>query len=432
MKHRRFLTALVAAGAVLLGACAQGTETRGDDGSGAGAGSGATLTLNGDRADFVPAYEAAGAKLAEITGSGIRARNVPSTENYQQVIRSSLQTSSTTDLIKWWSGYRLQDLAQTGGIEDLSAEWDAAVEKGWVNPETEASFSYDGKVYAMPMYKSYWVIYYNKQVYADLGLSVPTTWDEFLGNAEKIKKAGITPLFATQEAGWTSFIWFGEILSKLDPDFYVRLMNGEASYTDPTAREAMEIWADLYARGYFTAPDTAWDNEPALFAEGKVAMVPMGTWRNAIFVENGLTEDDYGAFILPMVKEGTEPSVIVESGIFAVPKNAPNKDAAKKALGEWLNPEVQKAWVEKINDISANPSVGIENPLLTSVTEQVGEAKPTELERYWEASPPALIEGNVQDLAAFMVDPTPANIDGTLQRMQDRADTEWAKWKGRE
>jgi multiple sugar transport system substrate-binding protein len=421
MNRRKSLVSLGFAAIVLASACAQGSETSG--------GSSDMLTLNGDRSDFVKAYEAAGGQLKEITGYGIDPRNVPSTEDYQQVIRSSLQSDSATDLIKWWSGYRLQDLARSGGLVNLDEQWQKAVDNGWVNPDTEDSFSYDGHVYAMPMYKSYWVIYYNKHVYQDLGLSVPTTWDQFLANAREIKEAGITPFFATQEAGWTSFIWFEEILSKLDPQFYVDLMNGEASYTDPPARKAMEIWADLYDRGYFTSPDVAWDDEPALFQKGEVAMVPMGTWRNAIFTDNGMTEDDYGAFIMPTIEPGVQPSVIIESGIFAVPEKAPNKDAAVEALGEWLNPDVQQVWINKINDISANPEVPIENPILTSVTQQVQQSQPIELERYWEASPPALIEGNVQDLATFMVDPSKDNIEPTLERMQERAEEEWAKWE---
>lgn len=420
MIRRKSLVAAAAA-VLMISACASGSETSG--------GSDDTLSLNGDRADFIEAYEAVGAELQEITGYGIDPRNVPSTENYQQVIRSSLQSNSATDLVKWWSGYRLQDLARSGGLVNLDAEWEAAVDNGWVNPDTAPSFSYDGHVYAMPMYKSYWVIFYNKKIYDDLGLSVPTTWDEFIGNAQAIKDAGITPFFATQEAGWTSFIWFGEILSKLDPQFYTDLMNGEASYTDEPARQAMQIWADMYAKGFFTSPDTAWDDEPALLKSGEVAMVPMGTWRNAIFTENGMTDDDYGAFVMPTITPDVAPSVIIESGVFAVPEKAPNKDAAVEALGEWLNPDVQEVWVDEINDISANPEVPIENPVLTSVTEQVQQSEPLELERYWEASPPALVEGNVKDLATFMVQPSPDNIDATLQKMQERADEEWAKWE---
>ncbi|GGH50181.1 ABC transporter substrate-binding protein [Microbacterium album] len=414
-------TALVAAGA-LLAACSGGPS----DETGASPGA---VTLNGDRADFLPAYEAASQALEAAGAQGIEARNVPSTENYQQVIRSSLQTNSTTDIVKWWSGYRLQDLARAGGLADLTDVWDEAVEKGWLNPDTAPSFSYDGTVYGLPMYKSYWVVYYNKHVFEDLGLQPPTTWDEFVSNNEAIRDAGITPLFATQEAGWTSFIWFGEILSRLDPQFYIDLMNGDASYTDEPAQEALRIWSELYEADFFTAPDVAWDNEPALFQQGTVAQVPMGTWRNGIFAQNGMTEDDYGAYLLPMIEDGAPQSVITESGVLAVAENAPNRDAAIETMAEWLNPSVQQVWVDSIKDTSANPQVVTDDAILASVTEQVNASTPIELERYWEASPPKLIETAVQHFATFMVNPSEGNIMPTLEKLQQLAETEWAAWE---
>lgn len=429
MKHSfgRRAAALVAASALAVGlaACSQGsssTNANGDD----------TLTLNGDRADFLEAWGIAGDALEGLGDAGIDPRNVPSTENYQQVIRSSLQTSSTTDLVKWWNGYRLQDLARSGGLADLTEQWDKAVDEGWVNPDTKSQFAYEDKVYGLPIYKSYWVIFYNKNVFDQVGIAPPTTWDEFMSNNEKIKAAGVTPLFATQEAGWTSFIWFEEILSKLDPEFYADLMNGEAKYTDQPAQDALAIWSDMYSKDFFTSPDTPWDDEPALFQEGTVAQVPMGTFRNGTFAGNGMTEEDYGAYILPVVQEGTDPTVITESGVISVAQKAPKLDAALQSMGDWLSPEVQEPWVNTIRDTSANPTVVTDDPVLKSVTDLVTETEPSELVRYWEASPPALIEGGVQYLGAFMVNPTEANIMPTLTKMQELADSEWAKWKAAE
>lgn len=421
--RRLGLLALAGTLALTLAACGQGSA------SNTGSSGESVLTLNGDRADFIDAYKIAGDALEELDGYNIDPRNVPSTENYQQVIRSSLQTDSTTDLVKWWNGYRLQDLARSGGLADLSEQWDKSVAEGWVNPDSRADFSYDGKVYGMPIYKSYWVIFYNKAVFDEVGITPPKTWDEFMSNNDKIKAAGVTPLFATQQAGWTSFIWFEELLSKSNPEFYAKLMNGEAKYTDQPAQDALRLWGEMYAKGYFTAPDIAWDNEPALFQDGSVAQVPMGTWRNGIFVANGMTDADYGAYLLPVVKDGVTPSVITESGVIAVADKAANRDAALDVMGDWLNPDVQTPWVNAIKDTSANPKVVTDDPVLTSVSEQVADVTPLELVRYWEASPPALIEGGVQYLASFMVDPSESNIMPTLENLQSLADSEWAEWK---
>ena len=47
-------------------------------------------------------------------------------------------------------------------------------------------------------------ILYNRKIYADLGLSVPKSWDEFMANNEKIKAAGIAPVIQTFGDTWTS------------------------------------------------------------------------------------------------------------------------------------------------------------------------------------------------------------------------------------
>ncbi len=47
-------------------------------------------------------------------------------------------------------------------------------------------------------------VLYNKKIYADLGLKVPTTWDELMSNAEAVKAAGKIPVIQTYQDTWTS------------------------------------------------------------------------------------------------------------------------------------------------------------------------------------------------------------------------------------
>src|SRR5699024_6969537 len=170
----------------------------------------------GDEAAVLPQLNAAAEVTEENTGLQFEPSTVQSTENYQQVIRSSLTSASAPDLLKWWNGYRLQELARSGGLLDITSQWEQAVQDGWLDDSTRDAFSYDGSVYAMPFDANYWVVYYNKGIYDDLGLEVPTNWDECMSNADAIADADITPFFATIDGGWTSFIWYEELLSKSD------------------------------------------------------------------------------------------------------------------------------------------------------------------------------------------------------------------------
>ncbi len=45
---------------------------------------------------------------------------------------------------------------------------------------------------------------YNKDIFAQYGVAVPTTWDEFLQACETFKANGVTPIYGTFKDGWTS------------------------------------------------------------------------------------------------------------------------------------------------------------------------------------------------------------------------------------
>ncbi len=82
-------------------------------------------------------------------------------------------------------------------------------------------------------------ILYNKKVYADLSLSVPTTWAEFAANNEKIKAADIAPVAATFGDTWTSQLFvladYFNVQSAV-PDFAEKYTANEAHYADTPAR----------------------------------------------------------------------------------------------------------------------------------------------------------------------------------------------------
>ncbi|MFF7158447.1 extracellular solute-binding protein [Streptomyces sp. NPDC008139] len=405
--------------AVALAGCARGSSTTSVPGA---------ANLYNDNATWSDGYKKAGAVLKRISGYDLRPLSNASTTSYQEVVHTSVQTNRAADVVKWASGYPLYSLARSGGLTELGAPWEAAVQRGWVSTELKPAVSYEGKVYGIPLYQSSYVFFYAKPVFARYGLREPATWAEFTHNAEVLKKNGVTPFLATQNGVWPAFEWFEELVSKIDPDFYTRLVNGQAKYTDDTAVEALTLWRDFYAKGWMTAPDFDGANGPARMKAGKLAMFLHGTWESAAIGAAGLTPGtDYGAFIMPAVHEGTKPSVIAESGVFAVPSRAANHDGGIAAVSHWLDPRVQRVWSDFLQDSSANPTVPASNPVIEGVQQDIKRNHRTLLTRYNEASPPNLIQGNILDLGNFMIHPTA--VRSTLGSMQKRAGKEWDIWR---
>ncbi|GAA0924465.1 ABC transporter substrate-binding protein [Pseudonocardia zijingensis] len=419
---RRTLLGLVGAGALAAATgCARGSYTRPAPGN--------VLTLNNDVATWSEAYDAASAVLERRTGSRLAVRAVPNQSTYQQIVRMSAQTDATTDLFKWWNGYRLQDIARGGIVTDLSAVWDQAEAEGWVNPSMRGSFSFDGRAWALPLYKTYYPVFFSRRTFADAGVAVPTTFAEFVDVAATLRDAGVTPIGAPGATTWESIIWFTQLLIGHSPDFYEDVTAGRASYLDDTATAAMELWSRMYADGFFSEPDVDASDFPGRFAEGTLGMALAGTFNVNSYTEAGLGPADVGMFLLPPVDPGAEQAVVVESAALCVSANAHKHDQAMAVADAWLATDVQQAWVDRLGDASANPAALPTGSLVTDLARDVERVRPREVTRYWEASPPVLVEGNVQDLSAFMVTPTVDNGIAVLRNMQDRADAEWKAWR---
>ncbi len=350
------------------------------------------------------------------------------TTSYQQVINSSLQSSDAPDLLTWWSGYRLEGLYESGALLDMTDVWDAAIAAGDVPESLAAGFTFDDTQVGIPQNAAYWVTFYNKKVFDEQGISVPTTWDEFLGACDTLKGAGVTPLFATVDGRWPAFIWFQEFLIRNDPDFYVELCEGRASYTDDVAVKAIEDWKVLFDNEYFTDLDLTMDaNFTGMFANGEVAMIPVGTWFQQQFIAQGLVAgEDYDVFILPNVNPDLDRNVmIIETGAIALPAAGANTDAAKELAAWWMQPDAQTRWSTLLGDAPFNPNVVSENPVLNGLVTTVGEQNYELLQRYWEASPSAIVENAVDELARFMLNPDEGM--SVLESIQAIAEEEWAR-----
>lgn len=419
---RRTLLGLVGAGGLaLLTGCARGTYTQPAPGN--------VLTLNNDVATWSDAYDAASAVLEQRVGYRLAVRAVPNQNTYQQIVRMSAQTDSTTDLFKWWNGYRLQDIARGGILTELGAAWDRAQAQGWVDPTMRESFSYDGRPYALPLYKSYYPMFYSRRAFAQAGVSVPRTFAELLDVARALRDAGVTPIGAAGATTWESVIWFSQLLIGHSPDYYEDVTAGRASYVDDVAMAAMELWARMYAEDLFSGPDIDVQGYPGMFEDGTLGMSLGGTFNVNSYTAAGLGAADVGLFLVPPVDPAVEPAVVVESAALCVSANAHKHEQAMAVADAWLTTEVQRPWVDALGDASANPAALPTGSIVVDLAHDVAMARPREVTRYWEASPPVLVEGNVRDLSAFMVSPTPENGAATLRTMQDRADAEWEAWR---
>ena len=377
-----------------------------------------------DNPQWTKGFEAAGETIRKQAGYGIKTQSLPTTENYTQTVLAALPTKKSGDLIKWWSGKMLEGLAATGQLADLTPEWDEAVAAGNLNDELRPYFSLDGKVYALPLSQSSWVTYYSKSAFKAAGITeTPKTWTEYENVIEKLGGAGYP--MCTGQTGWETFVPFQQIVSAKSTDLYNDLTENKASFTDPDVRAGMETWKRWIDNDWVTPPDTKSADCPAMMAAGKLGLMNTATWANGFFTTAGMTDADYGAFLTPAMGNGDPAIVVADTAGIAVPKNAPNLEAAKKALVAWMSTDVQQPWSEFVGDFSANPKVTVKDPVLDSILSQVAEQKPVYVNRYYESLPPKFVQSSIATFGGFIVNP---DVDATLTELDRQAKQEWAAW----
>jgi raffinose/stachyose/melibiose transport system substrate-binding protein len=248
-------------------------------------------------------------------------------------------------------------------------------EKNYLSPSLwdRAKYTADGKtfgqgnLYGVPLYGELVGVYYNKDIFAKLGLQVPQTVADFEDILAKVKAAGITPIAYGAAEIWPFYQIYADILSatltdQIGADATQKWFSDvvihwkpENSFADPAALQAariMKSWAD---KGYFFKDFTGMKIIDALklFQAGQAALFIQGTW---FAPDVGQAKFRQGLFAFPPMKKGQ--ALISQVGGMATPLgiNANSKNQA--LVAEFLNTMLSSDKVHKMeSDLFLLPPV---------------------------------------------------------------------------
>jgi ABC-type glycerol-3-phosphate transport system substrate-binding protein len=364
----------------------------------------------GGNPDYRPFFEQLGKDAKAATGVGFTQSPYPDTNTFQATVRAALPTDKAPDLFTWWSTYRMKDLIDQGLVADTTDLWTKHASE--YSQGLKDAFTFGGKQYGFPDVVEYWGVWYNKDVFAKFNLKVPTTWDEFLSTCATLKKNGVTPMLQTVQARWPTFIMFEEMVARQDPQLYVDLCAGKVKYTDPRVKQAFTVWADLINKGYFTDPSTdLFADGPRLFNEGKVAMVPCGSWYLTQLTTGGVPVEKADIFIMPPVNPAAGNVVIMEASPILMGAKAPHLAEARKVADWWMGPVGNEDFAKMLNQYPAN--MKSDSSFLpaskVALAKTIADGNYTVLNRYWEATPTPICEKAVDEFAKFILNPKSVN-----------------------
>ncbi len=279
-------------------------------------------------------------------------------EQYKTLLPSWLTSKQAPDIVTWFAGYRMQAFAEKGLLEPINGVFPS----GSFDKEFPSSFksasSYKGNVYFMPQSWYWWAMYYNKDVFAKYNLTPPATWDEFLVVCEKLRAAGIAPVSMGAKDTWTAGGWFDYMDSAVNGgDFHAQLTKGDVPYTDPRVVNTFSYLTNLADKKYIqdNATSYSWQEAATLLIDGKAGMYLMGQFLMDVVPADRKTS--IGWFKFPTVGAISDYSVDTPTDGYMIPKNAKNKENAKKFMAFLATAKAQEDFCKPLGRLAANVQV---------------------------------------------------------------------------
>lgn len=324
-----------------------------------------TLTFMASQ-DWVQDAELALAeKFTEQTGIKVDYQIVPS-DQYPNLLQTKLNSGECTDIFCSQAGRF--DIVTTLNVAknaaDLTAEpWVATMEA-----TAAAEVTADGKVYGQPMQdtSAVWAIAYNKNIFANLGLSIPKNWAEFTAVCDAILASGVTPIYEPVSDGWHHVLWFAEMgaaYEKAEPSLVDALNNNTKTFADSAImKTAIDQIKEMADKGYWGENYMAdvYADQPAKMASGEYAMTVanQGLPQQVADLNAGLTADDIGFFVIPLADNQmlnvnpVGPTRFIYSG-------SANVEAAKQYLAFLAQPENLQYMVDNVAKFQNLPYSGL-------------------------------------------------------------------------
>lgn len=236
--------------------------------------------------------------------------------------------------------------------------------------------SANGKIYGFPIDFKSWGIFYNKTIFADLGIEVPTTLTELNAVQQKLIDAGIDPYVRSHndavygDIECRNTVWT-RALAAGDKDVFENLMNGSKKFTDyPYFAEALENWKMRMVGARTDDMSNTQDMGLEVFAAAGAAMRYDGTWA----IGDMLSKEpafEIGFFVAPIDDEGSAKLNVQVDQSFMVNPQAENADVALDFMEYWLTQGI--AWSE-ISQMPLNTGVVSDNllPMVKTLAEIKG------------------------------------------------------------
>jgi multiple sugar transport system substrate-binding protein len=322
--------ATLAAASLILAACSSAASTSSSPGSG---GTAKEITI------FLipsPTEDAIKARIPEFekqTGINVKVVDAPYDDAHQKMLLSFQAKKGAYDVVQFDNPF-LAPFASQNALTDLgpyeakSTAYDIA---DFVQPLQDYN-KYNNVAVALNLSTEPFILWYRKDIYAKLNLTVPTTWDQYKSNATKIQSSGLGSGQVIANNSSVNSWWWLQLLWSFGGD--LQDSSGKVTVNTPQAQEATDYMKSLLAVSPKSAITATGDDATTLFTTQNVGQMInySGYYPVVTDPKSSKVIQTFGTAVIPVGKQNITELTGWNIGI---PADSKAKDTAWQFL-EWL------------------------------------------------------------------------------------------------
>ena len=235
------------------------------------------------------------------------------------------------------------NFASRTAVVDLTQFDDFSTVKERFAPGAFNPYTYNGKVYALPEQQVFSVLFYRKDIFEELGLTVPDTWDEVNGIVTELSKNNMQFGLSSAVTGYCLFLY--------QNDGFLYTEGGKASGLDTVpALDAFRKWSKFFSE--YKLP-VAYDFVNR-FRSGQMPIAVQDyTAYNTLEVFAPEIKGKWGITTVPgtVGADGTINRSEASGGTACfVLNDSKNKEEAWKFISWWTSADIQSKFGQRIED----------------------------------------------------------------------------------
>lgn len=220
----------------------------------------------------------------DVPGLTFKLDGVDSDVNRKEKLRGEMAAGNPPEIFDLFGSPDSKIYAKEGKLLDLTPILDElGIKDKFTNLDP---FTYEGKIYGLPIGGSGEGFFYNKEYYTSKGWKAPATFAELEQQLADIKADGKVPMAGASKAGWVPLMLANHLWSRYaGPDVTAKFATGEAKWNDPNVIKGFAKYKEWVDKGYFKKGELGFEyaEYTTQFTSGEAILMYDGTWKSSVF-----------------------------------------------------------------------------------------------------------------------------------------------------